>query len=129
MAGGDRPRPPLTTEVQRAEALRRWRILRAHVEDNVPLSRVAADAEVPLRTGQRWLARYRAEGLRGLARPSRLAARALLRLVPTIGCYRSRTRCASLAPCGGSSRGSTSRPAPAHSAATASESRQQNSRM
>ncbi len=61
---------PLTgiSETARAEAMRRWRILRPHVEDGVSLTRVAVDAGVPLRTAQRWLARYRANGLAGLAR-------------------------------------------------------------
>lgn len=34
----------------------------------VPLPRAASEAEVALRTAQRWLTRYRAEGLAGLAR-------------------------------------------------------------
>jgi putative transposase len=59
------------SEAQRSQALQRWRILRPHVEDAVPLARVAADADVPERTTQRWLARYRAGGLAGLARPAR----------------------------------------------------------
>jgi putative transposase len=58
-------------ETQRSQALQRWRILRPHVEDAVPVARVAADADVPERTAQRWLARYRAGGLAGLARPAR----------------------------------------------------------
>jgi putative transposase len=59
------------SEGQRSQALRRWRILRPHVEDALPLARAAADAGVPERTAQRWLARYRAEGLAGLARSAR----------------------------------------------------------
>jgi hypothetical protein len=59
------------SETQRSQALQRWRILRLHVEDAVPLARVAADAGVPERTAQRWLARYRAGGLADLARPAR----------------------------------------------------------
>ncbi len=42
-----------------------------HVEDAVPLARVAADASVPERTARRWRTRYRAEGLVSLARPAR----------------------------------------------------------
>ncbi len=49
----------------------RWEALRPHVEDGVPLSWAAKEAGVGLRTAQRWLARYRAEGLSGLARASR----------------------------------------------------------
>jgi hypothetical protein len=47
-------------EYDRAEAHRRWLVLRAHVEDGVPLTRVAAQSGIPHRTLQRWLARYRA---------------------------------------------------------------------
>ena len=52
--------PTLTarTEADRAEAHRRWRILRAHLEDGVALSQVAADTGIRHRTLQRWLARY-----------------------------------------------------------------------
>ena len=53
------------SEARRSQALQRWRILRRHVEDAVPLARVAADAGVPERTA------YRADGLAGLARPAR----------------------------------------------------------
>jgi Homeodomain-like domain len=51
------------------EALRRWQLMQPHVQEGVPLIRAAADAGVPLRTAQRWLSRYRAEGLVGLVRP------------------------------------------------------------
>ncbi len=39
----------------RAEAHRRWLALRAHLEDGVPLTRVAAQSGIPHRTLQRWL--------------------------------------------------------------------------
>ena len=55
----------------RAEAHRRWLVLRAHLEDGVPLTRVAAQSGIPHRTLQRWLARYRAGGLAGLGRAAR----------------------------------------------------------
>jgi hypothetical protein len=55
----------------REQAMRRWRVLRPHVEDWVPLSSAARAAEVPLRTAQRWLERYRADGLTGLVRRAR----------------------------------------------------------
>ena len=58
-------------EAGRAEALRRWLVLRAHLEDGVPLTRVAAQSGIPHRTLQRWLARYRAGGLAGLGRAAR----------------------------------------------------------
>ena len=53
----------------RAEALRRWEVLRAHLEDGVPLTRVAAQSGIPHRTLQRWLARYRAAGWLAWAGP------------------------------------------------------------
>ena len=59
------------TERQRLQAMKRWAVLRPHIEDGVPLSRVAADAGVALRSTERWLARYRDGGLVGLARSSR----------------------------------------------------------
>jgi hypothetical protein len=37
----------------RAEALRRWKVLWAHLEDGVPLARVAAQSGIPHRTLQR----------------------------------------------------------------------------
>jgi putative transposase len=59
------------SEPGRAEALRRWEFLRAHLEDGVPLTRLAAQSEVPHRTLRHWLARYRAGGLAGLGRAAR----------------------------------------------------------
>jgi putative transposase len=58
-------------ESQRTVALARFTLLKPHLEDGVPLTRVAAAAGVPPRTAQRWLARYRAAGLAGLARTPR----------------------------------------------------------
>jgi len=56
------------TESARSAALERWRVLRPHLHDGVPLARAARDAGVALRTAQRWLGRYRTDGLAGLAR-------------------------------------------------------------
>lgn len=44
----------------------RWKILRLHVEDHIPLAVLARDCGVPLRTLERWHARYRASGYPGL---------------------------------------------------------------
>jgi putative transposase len=52
---------------QRQQAMRRWQLLRAHVDEGLPLARAAAAAGVPYRTAQRWLASYRAGGLAALA--------------------------------------------------------------
>jgi hypothetical protein len=37
----------------------RFALLRPHIEDGVALAGAAREAGVPLRTAQRWLARYR----------------------------------------------------------------------
>ena len=58
-------------EEQRQAAMKRFGVLRPHLEDEVPLALAAQDAGVALRTAQRWLARYREYGLAGLARPVR----------------------------------------------------------
>ena len=49
----------------------RFAVLRPHLEQDVPLSQSAIVAGVPVRTAERWLARYRLEGLVGLARAPR----------------------------------------------------------
>jgi putative transposase len=59
------------TEEDRQEAMARFAVLRPHLNDGVPLSEAACDAGVPLRSAQRWLARYRATGLAGLVRAKR----------------------------------------------------------
>ena len=59
------------TEEERQEAMGRFAVLRPHINDGVPLPEAARDAGVPLRSVQRWLARYRATGLAGLVRAPR----------------------------------------------------------
>lgn len=49
-------------------AARRWQVRRPVVQDGVRLAVAAREAGVPLRSAQRWLARYRAGGLAALAR-------------------------------------------------------------
>ena len=79
---GDQPPPALAassppgalvalSEAQRAAATARFELLKPHLHDGVPLARVAREAGVPLRTLQRWLARYHTAGLAGLARKAR----------------------------------------------------------
>jgi putative transposase len=58
-------------ETARAVAWRRWQVLAPTVTNEMPLARVAAAAGIPLRTAQRWLSRYQAGGLAGLARTPR----------------------------------------------------------
>src|SRR3954452_13660277 len=52
-------------------AVARFRLLRPFLEDGVPLTAVAREAGVPLSTAKRWVRRYRARGLDGLARRPR----------------------------------------------------------
>ena len=59
------------TEEERQQAMRRFAALRPHLNDGVPLSEAARAAGIPLRSAQRWLARYRAAGLGGLVRAQR----------------------------------------------------------
>ena len=54
-----------------AEVAPRMAVLRRHLHDAVPLDQAATDAGISLRTARRWLARYRADGPAGLARPTR----------------------------------------------------------
>ncbi len=54
-----------------AEVAKRMAVLRRHLHHAVPLSEAATDAGISARTARRWLARYRADGPEGLARPIR----------------------------------------------------------
>ena len=82
LASGDQPldgdrRASATTvltqfsERQRRQALDRFGVLRAQVEDNVPLAEIARQRKLPLRTLERWLRGYREHGLAGLVRKPR----------------------------------------------------------
>lgn len=53
------------------DAKRRMQVLGPHVFDGVPLTRAAAAAGVPVRTAQRWLRSYIADGASGLERAGR----------------------------------------------------------
>lgn len=52
-------------------ALNRFRLLRPVLEDGVPITALAETVHVPERTLRRWVRRYRAHGVAGLARPQR----------------------------------------------------------
>lgn len=58
-------------EQQRDLAWSRWLLLAPTVEHAVPLAEAAEHAGIPLRTAQRWLTRYRTDGLAGLVRAQR----------------------------------------------------------
>src|SRR5437870_2954423 len=70
-------------EPTRQRALDRFRLLRPCLEDGIPLAQVARTHGLELRTLQRWVARYRAAGLAGLARQPR-ADRQRRRLPPEL---------------------------------------------
>src|SRR5437763_10262234 len=55
----------------RSRALARFQIIRPYLEDGVPLTRIAQEKGLVLRTARRWVDRYRREGLTGLARKER----------------------------------------------------------
>ena len=63
--GDDVTRAALTElrEQQRQRAFDRYQTLRPHLEQDVPLARVAAEASMPMRTAQHWVSRYRGFGL------------------------------------------------------------------
>lgn len=53
------------------DAAKRWQVLRLHVEDDIPLTVLADESGVPLRSLERWHARFRASGTAGLGRAVR----------------------------------------------------------
>jgi len=59
------------SEAERTLALQRFQKLRPHLEEGIALTTVAAEAPLPLRTAQRWVALYRRFGLAGLTRKHR----------------------------------------------------------
>lgn len=77
-------------------------MLRPALEEDVPLTRVATEAGVPLRTAQRWLARYRQYGVQGLVRAVRRDAGRhrlqpeLVALVESLGLGRPRRSAAAI---------------------------------
>ena len=90
------------TEENQAQAMERFAVLRPHLEDGIPLARAIATVGVPLRTAQRWLARYRRDGLAGLVRPRRSDAGArhspndLVTLIEGMGLKRPRLPAAAI---------------------------------
>ena len=59
------------TDEARSRALARFQVIRPFLEDGVPLTQIAREQGVVLRTARRWVDRYRREGLIGLARKER----------------------------------------------------------
>ena len=69
------------------EAIARFRLLQPHLEDDVPLTRVAAGGGLSERTLRRWLAAYRADGIGGLERTRRADAGTRRRLDPDLEAF------------------------------------------
>ncbi len=69
--GKTEPAATALTEEQRQSAMGRFAVLRPNLEEDVPLAQAARHAGVSVRTAERWLSRYRQNGLAGLARPAR----------------------------------------------------------
>lgn len=59
------------TEAQRTQALARFRLIRPFLEDGIPLTRIATEQQLSVRTLRRWVRHYRTQGFVGLARVSR----------------------------------------------------------
>jgi putative transposase len=59
------------TEPQRALALEHFHLVRPFLEDGVPLTHIAAEHQLPVRTLRRWVHQYRSLGLAGLVRSPR----------------------------------------------------------
>jgi putative transposase len=59
------------TEAERSDAMHRFEAIRPHVLHDVSLTELARNTGIPLRSLQRWSARYRAAGISGLARGRR----------------------------------------------------------
>jgi putative transposase len=59
------------SEAVRDLAMSRFRLIQTHLEEGRSLKLVAADANVPFRTAQRWVSQYRKFGLVALARKTR----------------------------------------------------------
>jgi putative transposase len=63
--------PAALTEEQRQLAMERFNILRPHIEEDTSLAHAARQAGISIRTAERWVARYRQNGLAGLVRSTR----------------------------------------------------------
>lgn len=59
------------TDAQRAEALRQFQLIRPFLEDGVPLTHIATEHQLQIRTLRRWVQQYRTDGLAGLIRKPR----------------------------------------------------------
>lgn len=60
-----------STETKRAAALEHFRLIRPFLEEGVPLTHIAAEHQLCVRTLRRWVQQYRSQGLAGLIRAAR----------------------------------------------------------
>src|SRR5271157_4515590 len=74
------------TEDQRRTALDRFQILRPHLEEDIPLDRIAHEQKLSSRTLSRWAANYRRLGLREHCRKPH-AGKDKWRVLPTLQRY------------------------------------------
>jgi putative transposase len=67
-----------------SKALARFRLLQPHLEQDIPLARIAAECGIAERTLRRWLAAWRTHAIGGLERVRRSDAGVTRRLAPEI---------------------------------------------
>lgn len=67
-----------------SRAIARFRLLQLHLEQDIPLTRIAAEHGVVERTLRRWLAAWKTKGIRGLERARRSDAGAVRSLSPEV---------------------------------------------
>ena len=83
------------------QALERFRIIRPFLEDGIPLAQLAEEHAIALRTLQRWVRRYRSNGMAGLARKRRsdkgVSRRLTMPLVELVEALALETPCRSMA--------------------------------
>jgi transposase-like protein len=67
-----------------SNALARFRLLQPHLEQDIPLARIAAESGIAERTLHRWLAAWRTHGIGGLEQARRSDGGTARRLAPEI---------------------------------------------
>jgi putative transposase len=71
-------------EPQRTQALEHFHLIRPFLETGVPLTHIAAEHQLAVRTLRRWVQQYRAHGLAGLMRAARKDQRQRRSLTPQL---------------------------------------------
>ncbi|WP_255440702.1 helix-turn-helix domain-containing protein [Paracoccus sp. MC1854] len=66
------------------KAIARFRLLQPHLEQDIPLARIAAECGIAERILRRWLAAWRTDGIGGLERARRSDAGVARRFAPEI---------------------------------------------